>query len=183
MAGVPSSLMRLRALLPFGVGVAVGAAGATALLLTAAPQLGVADAVAAPTVAAPPAAATPAAAAARPGLPPDAPTAGPLVLALQDALKLRSPTGTAHVQVLAHGQNAWLARLDMAPGAKVPEHADATEEYLFVLAGQGTVWIDGHASKTRPGTTIYMPAGAGVRAARLFPNPSVNFLKKPSHAH
>ncbi len=162
MVGVPTRIGRLRALLPFGAGVAVGAGVATALLLAAGPRGGVAEAVAAPTAAVPTTTA-PAATAGRPGLPPEAPSAGPMVLALQDALKLRAPTGTANVQVLAHGQNAWMGRLDMAPGAKVPEHADATEEYLFVLAGQGTVWIDGKASKTRPGSTVYMPSGARVR--------------------
>lgn len=52
--------------------------------------------------------------------------------------------------------------LRMDPGAAVPVHRDATEEYIHVLAGEGTIVIDGMATGVAAGSTIYMPANAEV---------------------
>ncbi len=82
---------------------------------------------------------------------------------LEDAPERAAPPGTATVRLLAEGQNAFLGRLVMEPNAAVPEHADSDEEYIHVLEGHGTIWIDGVASEVRPGATIFMPAGARVR--------------------
>ncbi len=68
----------------------------------------------------------------------------------------------ADVYLLAQGDNAFLARLEMAPGGEVPEHRDATEEYIHILEGGGVFKIDGQAHTVGPGTTIYMPANALV---------------------
>jgi quercetin dioxygenase-like cupin family protein len=64
---------------------------------------------------------------------------------------------------LAQGKNAFLARLEMDPFAKVPEHRDATEEYIHVLSGHGTMWIDDEQTVVGPGDTVFMPANAKVR--------------------
>ncbi len=73
-----------------------------------------------------------------------------------------APSGKARVTELARGNNAFLARLEMNPGGKVPKHRDPTEEYIHVLAGGGTLTIDGKAHKIGPGSTVFMPAGAEV---------------------
>lgn len=118
---------------------------------------------------------------ARPSIPPSSPSAGATVVALADAETRQAPPGTAHVRVLAHGQHAWLGRLDMAAGAKVPEHADPTEEFIHVLAGKGVITIDGQSKSIGPGSTVYMPAGAKVSyvngdepmlAVQVFADPS-----------
>ncbi|HJL17718.1 MAG TPA: cupin domain-containing protein [Sandaracinaceae bacterium LLY-WYZ-13_1] len=85
------------------------------------------------------------------------------VRALADAPRREAPPGTASVAMLARGTNAFVARLEMAPGAEVPEHQDADEEYIHVLEGRGTMWIDGVEHEVGPGATIFMPAGATVR--------------------
>lgn len=74
-----------------------------------------------------------------------------------------APTGTAEITLLARGANAFLGRLEMVAGAAVPEHRDPTEEYIHVLEGTGTIWIDDVESRVEPGTTIFMPANARVR--------------------
>ena len=51
----------------------------------------------------------------------------------------------------------------MPAGGKVPEHRDPTEEYLYVLSGGGTLWIDGKKNKIGAGDTVYMPAKALVK--------------------
>ena len=51
----------------------------------------------------------------------------------------------------------------MESGASVPEHQDDDEEYVHVLEGRGTIWIDGVEREVGPGDTIFMPAGATVR--------------------
>lgn len=99
---------------------------------------------------------------ARPSIPPTAPSPAATVLALDAAEVRTAPPGTAHVRVLAHGQHAWLGRLDMAAGGKVPEHADPTEEFIHVLSGGGDITIDGQTRRIGPGSTVYMPAGARV---------------------
>lgn len=70
--------------------------------------------------------------------------------------------GAAKIWALARGHNAFLGKLEMAPGGKVPEHRDATEEYIHILSGGGTFTIDGQTHAVGPGTTIYMPANALV---------------------
>lgn len=85
------------------------------------------------------------------------------VRALADAPRRQAPPGTATIALLAQGENAFLGRLEMAPNASVPEHQDPDEEYIHVLEGHGTMWIDGTEHAVTPGATIYMPAGATVR--------------------
>ena len=73
------------------------------------------------------------------------------------------PSGKASIEFLARGKNAFLGRLEMVGGAKVPEHRDPTEEYIHVLEGEGTLYMDDKPYPVSAGTTIYMPAGAKVR--------------------
>lgn len=70
--------------------------------------------------------------------------------------------GKARIDILARGQNAFVGRLTLRGGAAVPEHRDATEEYIHVLEGTGTLTMDGKAYEVGPGSTIYMPAKAQV---------------------
>ncbi len=71
-------------------------------------------------------------------------------------------SGKASIRFLALGENAFIGRLELAPGAKVPQHRDATEEYLHILEGSGVITIDGQAYDVGPGATVYMPANAEV---------------------
>lgn len=84
------------------------------------------------------------------------------VRALSDAPRRRSPPGTATVALLAQGNEAFVGRLEMEPGATVPEHQDPDEEYVVILEGSGTITIDGVVSEVEPGSTIFMPAGSTV---------------------
>lgn len=70
--------------------------------------------------------------------------------------------GKARIRLLGQGQNAFIGRLEIAPGFAVPEHQDPTEEYIHVLEGHGTLTMDGKAYEIQPGSTIFMPAGATV---------------------
>jgi|GEM_PF-763023 len=76
-----------------------------------------------------------------------------------------APSKKAAIQILAQGNNAFLGLLRMDAGGKVPKHRDATEEYIYVIEGEGTITIDGKDSKVAPGTTIFMPANAEVSFA------------------
>lgn len=68
----------------------------------------------------------------------------------------------ADIYLLARGENAFLGKLEMAPGGEVPLHRDPTEEYIHILEGGGTFTIDGAVHMVGPGTTIYMPPDAAV---------------------
>ena len=116
-------------------------------------------AAAAATSEAQPATEAPAAAAAADAI---APVEGATVVAAADAPTLVAPSGKARVTHLARGDNAYLGRLEMDGGGAVPQHRDATEEYIHVLSGGGTITIEGTAHEIAAGTTIYMPANAEV---------------------
>lgn len=88
------------------------------------------------------------------------PTSG--VRPLAQTQKQKTPNGAARIAHLAEGRNAYVGKLTLAPGFTVPEHADATEEYLHILQGGGTITIDGKAQPVKAGDTIYMAAGATV---------------------
>lgn len=73
-----------------------------------------------------------------------------------------APSGKAGVTILARGENAFVAKLRMDAGAAVPVHRDATEEYIHVLSGGGTITVDGTEHAIAAGDTVYMPANAEV---------------------
>ena len=102
--------------------------------------------------AADPAPAPAAATATRPGV----------VIHAADTTTLVAPSGKATITELARGDAAFVGRLTLAPGAGVPEHRDETDEYPHVLAGGGTIHIDGVATAIGVGDTVYMPANALV---------------------
>lgn len=80
-----------------------------------------------------------------------------------------------------HGnKHAFVAILSLPAGGKVPEHRDVTEEYLYVLAGGGTIWIEGKRYPLRKDDLVFMPASAkvrfvagkkGVRVLQIFAEP------------
>jgi quercetin dioxygenase-like cupin family protein len=89
-------------------------------------------------------------------------TLAPTVIPLAEAPRAVAPTGKASITHLAQGRNAYLGLLRMDADGAVPVHRDPTEEYIHVLAGGGTMIIDGQTFEVTPGTTIFMPANAEV---------------------
>lgn len=94
--------------------------------------------------------------------PASAPDGPRWVTPLAEAPRRVSPPGTGTITILAQGENAFLGKLEMEPGAAVPMHRDATEEYIHVLEGGGEITIDGQRFTVEAGSTIYMPADAEV---------------------
>lgn len=86
----------------------------------------------------------------------------PPVTLAADAEQRVAPNGKARLTILARGLEAFVARLEMDPGAAVPEHRDATEEYIHVLDGSGTITIDDRVYPLATGDTVYMAAHAKV---------------------
>ena len=86
----------------------------------------------------------------------------PKVIHRTDAPKRQVGKGQAVATLLAQGKNAYVGRLEIAPGAGVPEHRDPTEEYIYFLFGGGTMHVDGKKYEVRPGHLVYMPANAKV---------------------
>jgi len=85
-----------------------------------------------------------------------------LVVAAGEAEHRQAPSGKADVFFLAQGNNAFVARLELAENGAVPEHRDTTEEYLYVLEGGGELMIEDRPYSIGPGSAIYMPANAKV---------------------
>jgi quercetin dioxygenase-like cupin family protein len=84
------------------------------------------------------------------------------VRAIEAAPKRTAPSGKSVITLLARGNNAFIGKLEMLPGATVPENQDPTEEYIHVLSGHGTMIMNGKSYEIAAGTTIYMPAFATV---------------------
>lgn len=57
----------------------------------------------------------------------------------------------------------FMAELIIPSKGKVPLHRDPSDEYLFVLEGQGTIWIDDKSYDLKAGSFVYMPAMSKVR--------------------
>lgn len=76
-----------------------------------------------------------------------------------------SPDGKARIAILAQGDNAFVGRLELDGEVEIPPHRDATEEYIVVLEGAGTLLMDGRAHQLGPGSAVYMPADAEVSFA------------------
>ncbi|WP_145009114.1 cupin domain-containing protein [Pseudomonas oryzihabitans] len=69
----------------------------------------------------------------------------------------------------AFGRHFGFARLGihhelLPPGRRTSRpHAEATEdEFIYVIAGHPTAWIDGHAHRLKPGDGVGFKAGDGV---------------------
>ena len=84
------------------------------------------------------------------------------VVPLEKAEHRVAGSGKASIDLLAQGSNAFVGILSLDGGAKVPEHQDATEEYIYLLQGSGTITIDGERHDVSPETAIFMPANATV---------------------
>ncbi len=89
-------------------------------------------------------------------------TRAPSVVALADAQVREPPSKKASITLLAQGEEAFLGKLTLAPGGKVTQHRDPTEEYIHVLEGSGVITIDGVEHTLSPGHTVYMLANAEV---------------------
>lgn len=129
------------------------------LSLLAAFALGACAATAVQSSASPPKAAPALAVAPAPS---SAPRVSAPVTRAAEAERRVAPNGKARVTILARGLEAFVARLEMDPGAAVPEHRDSTEEYIHVLEGSGTITIDDVSYPLAVGDTVYMAADAKV---------------------
>ena len=74
----------------------------------------------------------------------------------------------AEIRFLAHqpvhlNNSAFIGHLTVPAKGKVPLHRDASEEYLYVLEGQGTLWIEGQNYFIKKDDLVFMPANVEVR--------------------
>ncbi len=60
-------------------------------------------------------------------------------------------------------RSAFMAKLHLPAQGEVPEHRDATEEYIYVLSGHGMLWINDEKHEIKAGSSVYMPAQALVK--------------------
>ena len=86
----------------------------------------------------------------------------PVVTTLNEVQERQVSSGKARIKMLAHGKQAFVGQLWLAAGAQVPVHRDESEEYLYVISGQGEITINGQTSSIGPGAVIFMPSGAEV---------------------
>ena len=97
-----------------------------------------------------------------PPAPPAFATPATPIVSVKDNAPWVAPGGKAELMKIAQGANAFLAMLKMEPGAVVPVHRDATEEYILFLDGGGIITIDGTTSDVAEGTAVYMAPDAEV---------------------
>ena len=117
-----------------------------------------------------------------PAMPTPATALAPTVVHQSQAPAARPKVGSpVEIRHLARGQNAYLGHLVLGPDMKVPVHRDGTEEYLYILSGAGTLYIDGTSYDLRAGHAVLMPANAEVhfengpeelRAIQVFAGPA-----------
>ena len=88
------------------------------------------------------------------------------VVHIDDATKKKNKSGI-EVRFLAtpkeqKTKSAFMAHMTIPAGAKVPVHKDKSEEYIYVLEGEGMVWINGGLFPVKAGSSVFMPADAEV---------------------
>ncbi len=84
------------------------------------------------------------------------------VVTLDTAPRFVAGSGKAWITRLAQGEGAFVGMLELAPHAAVPEHQDATDEYIYVLSGRGTLTMAGTPYELGATSLVYMPAGITV---------------------
>jgi len=75
----------------------------------------------------------------------------------------QAPEGNVQATLYAEGENAFLGKLRVRGGETIPEHRDESEEYLYVLKGEGTLTVDGTEYDLKPHTGVYLPSGSKVK--------------------
>ena len=94
------------------------------------------------------------------------PPAPHIAIDFRSAVSRTAPSGMATVYRIAGDEegakNAFFGVLEIQPGARVPVHRDATEEYLYIVRGAGKITIDGKTTDIKEDFAIFMPAGAEV---------------------
>ena len=73
-----------------------------------------------------------------------------------------SPNGSASIFPFAQGENAFIGLLRIEPGQSVGVHRDASEEYLLIFEGGGSLTMDGQQYDLGAGDSIFMRASAEV---------------------
>ena len=90
-------------------------------------------------------------------------TSSEFLVRADSGAKRSASSGKASIEILSEGKEAFLGKLRLAPGAKVPLHRDESEEHIHVLKGSGLLFLNGTKFRIQTGDTIRMPAGAEVR--------------------
>jgi quercetin dioxygenase-like cupin family protein len=69
-----------------------------------------------------------------------------------------SPESTSQVTLFAEGENAWMGKLRLKPGATIAPETKPSETYLFVLRGEGSLTVGEQSKSLRPASGVYVPA-------------------------
>lgn len=86
----------------------------------------------------------------------------PLVVSADEVERKVSESGQTVATPFVLGEEAYVGILEIQAGASVPAHQDSTEEFIFVLEGEGKMTIDGEEYDVVANTFVYMPAEAEV---------------------
>lgn len=74
-----------------------------------------------------------------------------------------APEGNVQITPFAEGEHGFMGVMRVEPGAELPEHEDGSEEFMYVLEGEGELTINGQSYNVRPETGIFIPADATVK--------------------
>lgn len=82
-------------------------------------------------------------------------------------IEVKKHSKGAKVKIFTHDAfvkrtKLFMAELTIPKAGKVPEHRDAADEYLYVVKGNGIIWIDGEKFNVAENDFIYMPAMSKV---------------------
>lgn len=92
--------------------------------------------------------------------------------------------GNAQITLFGESDSGFMGKLRVKPGAKLPQHTDKSDEFLYVLKGTGTLTVDSKTYDLSPNTAVYIPGGSKVsfeNGGRVFE--AVQFFSPPDSAN
>jgi mannose-6-phosphate isomerase-like protein (cupin superfamily) len=103
-----------------------------------------------------------------------------LLFELQDLLAKRKERGDLYLQFLSM-QNLSVGLYELEAGASDPQRPHTEDEVYYVLRGRGTIRVGNEVSEVKPGSIVFVAAGADHKFFNIQADLSILVFFAPAH--
>jgi mannose-6-phosphate isomerase-like protein (cupin superfamily) len=104
-----------------------------------------------------------------------------LLFELQDLLAKRKERGDLYLQFLSM-QDLSVGLYELEAGASDPQKPHTEDEVYYVLRGRGTIRVGNETSEVKPGSIVFVAAGADHKFFNIQADLSILVFFAPAHA-